>query len=162
MQTFSLAERPDLLGAFWSIPDDWPTFMLQDPTSDRAYEAAVTGFPQLHLVVMDGDVAVARLHAVPFSASVDSLPPRGWDWALQRAEWPVLTARRGMCFPQPLFLRCKDGSCRRILKLQPAAHPVGNLRQTPVLSAPEYPQSLRDPQSNKSEPPRPPPCWLQQ
>lgn len=87
MQTFSLAERPDLLGAFWSIPDDWPTFMLQDPTSDLAYEAAVTGFPQLHLVVMDGDVAVARLHAVPFSASVDSLPPRGWDWALQRAEW---------------------------------------------------------------------------
>ncbi|QBF47798.1 N-acetyltransferase [Janibacter limosus] len=89
VQTFSLAERPDLLDAFWSIPGDWPTFMLQDPISDRAYEAAVEGFPQLHLVVMDGDVAVARLHAVPLAASIDSLPPRGWDWALQRAEWLV-------------------------------------------------------------------------
>lgn len=93
MQTFSLAERPDLLDAFWSIPGDWPTFMLQDPTSDRAYEAAVEGFPQLHLVVMDGDVAVARLHAVPLAASIDTLPPRGWDWALQRAEW--LVAKEG-------------------------------------------------------------------
>ncbi|WP_338539249.1 N-acetyltransferase [Janibacter terrae] len=89
MRTHSLAERPDLVDAFWSIDDDWPTFMLQDPTSDRAYEAVVDGFPQLHLVVMDGDVAVARLHAVPFEADVHSLPPRGWDHALQRAEWMV-------------------------------------------------------------------------
>lgn len=87
MQTHSLAERPDLVDAFWSIEGDWPRFMLQDPTSDRAYEAAVTGFPQLHLVVMDGDRAVARLHAVPFGHAVDELPARGWDAAMQEAEW---------------------------------------------------------------------------
>lgn len=86
MRTHSLAERPDLVDAFWSIEGDWPTFMLEDPAADRAYDLAVEAFPELHLVVMDGDVAVARLHAVPLEASVDSLPPRGWDHALQRAE----------------------------------------------------------------------------
>lgn len=86
MKTFSLAERPDLVDAFWSIAGDWPTFMLQDPVADRAYEAVVAAFPGLHLVVMDGDVAVARLHAVPLESSVDELPERGWDHALQQAE----------------------------------------------------------------------------
>ncbi len=86
MQTHSLAERPDLVDAFWDIPGDWPTFMLQDPVSDTAYEAVVEGFPQLHLVVLDGQAPVARLHAVPFDGDVADLPPRGWDHALQRAE----------------------------------------------------------------------------
>ena len=94
MQTHSLAERPDLVDAFWSIAGDWPTFMLQDPVSDRAYEAVVTAFPELHLVVMDGEVAVARLHAVPFAGRADDLPPRGWDRALQRAEWMVAAGER--------------------------------------------------------------------
>ena len=87
METYSLAERPDLVSALWSIEGDWPEFMLHDPISDRAYESAVTGFPELHLVVMDGEVPAARLHAVPFVGSVEALPPRGWDHALQRAEW---------------------------------------------------------------------------
>lgn len=87
METHSLAERPDLVDAFWSIAGDWPTFMLQDPTSDRAYEAAVDAFPQLHLVVMEGDAAVARLHAVPFGHGLADLPARGWDAAMQEAEW---------------------------------------------------------------------------
>lgn len=87
MQTYSLAERPDLVDAFWSIEGDWPTFMLHDPVSDRTYERAVEGFPQLHLVVMDGDRAVARLHAMPLECPVDELPERGWDHVLQRAEW---------------------------------------------------------------------------
>lgn len=85
MQTHSLAERPDLVDAFWSIAGDWPTFMLQDPVADRAYEAVVAAFPELHLVVMDGDDAVARLHAVPLESSVDELPESGWDHALQQA-----------------------------------------------------------------------------
>lgn len=34
MDTHSLAERPDLVDAFWSVPGDWPTFMLQDQTSE--------------------------------------------------------------------------------------------------------------------------------
>src|SRR5699024_550278 len=87
MEIYSLAERPELVDAFLSIKGDWPEFMLHDPTSDRAYESAVAGFPELHLVVMDGDVAAARLHAVPFAGAVEALPPRGWGHALQRAEW---------------------------------------------------------------------------
>ena len=86
MQTHSLAERPDLVRAFWSIAGDWPAFMLEDPTSLFAYEVAVTAFPQLHLVVLDGDEPVARLHAVPLEADVADLPPRGWDHAMQYAE----------------------------------------------------------------------------
>lgn len=86
MQTFSLAERPDLVEAFWSIPGDWPAFMLEDPVADHAYEVAVAAFPELHLLVLDGDEPVARLHAVPFHGAVEDLPARGWDHALQRAE----------------------------------------------------------------------------
>lgn len=86
MQTYSLAERPDLVPAFWAIPGDWPTFMLEDPTALFAYEVAVDAFPQLHFVVLDGEQPVARLHAVPLVAQVDALPPRGWDHALQYAE----------------------------------------------------------------------------
>lgn len=86
METYSLAERPDLVSAFWSIEGDWPEFMLHDPISDRAYESVVTGFPELHLVVMDGATAAARLHAAPFVGSVEALPPRGWDHVLQQAE----------------------------------------------------------------------------
>lgn len=85
MQTYSLAERPELLDAFWSIKGDWPTFMLHDPF-DGAYEATVEAFPQLPLVVLDGDVPVARLHAVPLDATVEDLPSRGWDHVLQQAE----------------------------------------------------------------------------
>ncbi len=91
MQTYSLAERPDLVPAFWSIAGDWPAFMLEDPTSLFAYEVAVTDFPQLHLVVLDGDEPVARLHAVPLEADVADLPPRGWDHAMQYAERMVAT-----------------------------------------------------------------------
>lgn len=86
MQTHSLAERPDLLDALWAIPGDWPAFMLEDPTSLFAYEVAIEAFPQLHLVVLDGDEPVARLHAVPLEADVAHLPPRGWDHAIQYAE----------------------------------------------------------------------------
>ncbi len=85
MQTYSLAERPDLVDAFWSIEGDWPTFMLKDPF-DGAYEVTVEAFPQLPLVVLDGDEPVARLHAVPLAATVGDLPSRGWDHVMQEAE----------------------------------------------------------------------------
>lgn len=83
MRTYSLAERPDLVEAFWAIEGDWPEFMLHDPVADAVYEQAVTAFPELHLVVLDGKVPVARLHAVPFEADLTALPPRGWDHVLQ-------------------------------------------------------------------------------
>lgn len=162
MQTQSLAERPDLVDAFWSIAGDWPTFMLQDPVADRAYEAVVEVFPQLHLVVMDGDVAVARLHAVPLEADVDSLPPRGWDHALQRAEWmaakgesPDLTTisliearvavdRRGDGLSGPLLVEAK----RRYAELG-CLDLVGPVRPTrkslePRTPAGEYARRMRE------------------
>lgn len=36
MQTFSVAERPDLVDAFWAIPGDWPTRLFESPYTDHA------------------------------------------------------------------------------------------------------------------------------
>lgn len=94
--TYSLAERPDLRDAFWSIDGAWPRFMLQDPTSETAYAGAVEAYPELHLVVLDGALPVARLHAVPITwPGLDGLPARGWDWAMQTAEHRALTGDDG-------------------------------------------------------------------
>lgn len=84
LEVFSLADRPDLAAAFWSVEGDWPTFMLMDPVAHRRYEAAAELYPDLHLCgVLDGQV-VARLHSVPIDpAAIVDLPERGWDWALE-------------------------------------------------------------------------------
>lgn len=84
MRYYSLAERPDLVEAFWSIENDWPVFMGQDPVAATRYNRAVELFPDLHLVAMDGSKIVARVHAVPINwPGASQLPDRGWDWALE-------------------------------------------------------------------------------
>ncbi|WP_199539271.1 N-acetyltransferase [Desertihabitans brevis] len=81
----SLAERPELTDAFWSVPGDWPEFMLQDPVSATRYGDAVDRHPDLHLVLLEDDEPVGRLHAVPVRwPGPDALPVRGWDWALEQ------------------------------------------------------------------------------
>ena len=37
----TLADRPDLFDAMWSMPDSWPDFMLQDPVSSFYYRPDV-------------------------------------------------------------------------------------------------------------------------
>ena len=34
----TLAERPDLVEAMWSMPTTWPTFMQKDPVAGVFYE----------------------------------------------------------------------------------------------------------------------------
>lgn len=87
LQVFSLIERPDLVDAFWSVPGDWPEFMLHDPVADLFYGRAVEQFPDLHLLAVDGGDVVGRLHAVPVPWSgLHGLSARGWDWALSVAQ----------------------------------------------------------------------------
>jgi len=86
MQIFSLAERPDLAERLWDVGSDWPTFMLQDPVSATRYEPAIKLFPDLHLLALEDDHVIARVHAVPIRwPGADELPDRGWDWALESA-----------------------------------------------------------------------------
>jgi len=83
LRVLSLAERPDLVEAFWSVSGDWPEFMLHDPVADLFYGRAVEQFPDLHLLASDGDDVVGRLHAVPVPwMGLHGLSERGWDWAL--------------------------------------------------------------------------------
>jgi hypothetical protein len=83
----SLAERPDLVDAFWDVEGIWPVFMQQDPVGAVYYGQMPTVFPQYQHVMLDADGhVVARVNAVPFAwHGVDNLPARGWDAILETA-----------------------------------------------------------------------------
>jgi hypothetical protein len=83
----SLADRPDLVDAFWDVEGIWPVFMQQDPVSDLYYGRMPTVFPQYQHVMLDPDGhVVARVNAVPFAwEGVEHLPARGWDAILEKA-----------------------------------------------------------------------------
>lgn len=82
----TLAERPDLRGELWRMPDTWPAFVLEDPVGTSCYLRIATSFPEYVLVATDAsDRLVARAFGVPFVLGADgrgSLPDRGWDQAL--------------------------------------------------------------------------------
>lgn len=86
--TCTLAERPDLVEAMWSLPNTWPEFMQQDPIANLLFGRLPTVFPEFQLVALDADGAlIGKVHAVPFAweGTDDDLPDRGWDAVLQRA-----------------------------------------------------------------------------
>jgi len=95
MTTFvSLAERPDLVGAMWALPNPWPRFMLQDVVADFVYDQLPVRYPELQLLALDGERLLARVNAVPFvwSGRDEDLPETGWDHALGMAFRPGLPA----------------------------------------------------------------------
>lgn len=85
--TVTLAERPDLVDAMWSMASSWPHFMLQDPVSELWFRRIGDAFPEHQLVALDESGAiVARVNAVPLaSTSLDALPDRGWDAVVEQA-----------------------------------------------------------------------------
>lgn len=87
MEIVSLAERPDLVGAMWSLPNDWPAFMNSDPHGDIYYPLLPEVFPQWQLVALDSGQVVGKVHAVPFrwDGTDADLPDRGWGEVLERA-----------------------------------------------------------------------------
>jgi len=58
--TYSLAERPDLVDQFWGVGGDWPTFMLKDPVARTRYELATELFPDLHNQIGGVEVCTTR------------------------------------------------------------------------------------------------------
>ncbi|MEA2265904.1 MAG: hypothetical protein QOE27_1487 [Solirubrobacteraceae bacterium] len=84
----TLAERPDLIEAMWSMPNTWAPFMLQDPVGTRYFGQLPDRFPEFQVLALDraGSI-VGKVHSVPFSwtGSEDNLPERGWDGIIERA-----------------------------------------------------------------------------
>ncbi|MEM9520999.1 MAG: N-acetyltransferase [Actinomycetota bacterium] len=85
--TFStLADRPDLIGQVWAMPDQWDEFMDHDPIGESLFGPVVRSFRQLGVVATTGDdTIVGHGTAMAFRMDADgrrSLPDRGWDQAL--------------------------------------------------------------------------------
>lgn len=82
----TLAERPELTGAFWELRDNWPRYITEDRVSWFHYGAILTTFPEYVLVATDADgQLMARALSVPFKLDLDGrreLPSGGWDQAL--------------------------------------------------------------------------------
>ncbi|MEE1816593.1 N-acetyltransferase [Streptomyces sp. SP18ES09] len=92
----TLAARPELEGAMWSMKDLWPEFMMYDPVGWATMGRIAREFPEFVLVATDaaGDV-VARGFSVPFRLDVEGrreLPDRGWDEVLN---WAFSDLRHG-------------------------------------------------------------------
>ena len=80
-----MAERPDLTGELWGFGDGWPAFMLEDTVAGLMGPLAGR-YPQLQLLLLDGDRCIGKAHAVPvaWDGAEASLPDRGWDEMLIR------------------------------------------------------------------------------
>lgn len=84
----TLAERPDLVGAMWSMANDWPAFMRNDPVAGVFFVQLPDAFPEHQLLALDeGGSVVGKVNSVPFAWTGDDgdLPERGWDAILERA-----------------------------------------------------------------------------
>jgi hypothetical protein len=79
-----LADRPDLVEAFWDMPSSWPEFMRHDPIGGLFYSNIESRFAEYVLVGQDesGEV-VAQAHSIPFVLGDGDLPPNGWDFVIR-------------------------------------------------------------------------------
>lgn len=86
MDIFTLAERTDLVDAFWAMDSSWPEFMKQDPIGNLYYGLVESHFSEYVLVVLDDDSAVAaQAYSVPFPLDEGGeLPDDGWRGAIRR------------------------------------------------------------------------------
>lgn len=84
----SLATRPDLAAAQRELPTSWPPFMLEDPTASLL-NLLPSRYPELQLVLLDGDTPIAKAHAIAFywPGELAALPDTGWDWVIVRGVW---------------------------------------------------------------------------
>jgi GNAT superfamily N-acetyltransferase len=79
-----LADRPDLVGAMWDMPNSWPEFMRHDPIGGLFYSNVERRFADHVLVAQDeaGGVA-AQAFSVPFVLGGPDLPVNGWDFVIR-------------------------------------------------------------------------------
>ena len=86
MRYVTLADAPELRDLLWTFEGSWPEFMRQDPVGNRLYGEMVDRYPSLQGLLLDGDEAIAKSHAIGFvwSGELEDLPDRGWDAILER------------------------------------------------------------------------------
>lgn len=96
MEIVTLADRPDLADAHWSLTTGWPRFMLQDPIADLYY-SQLDVWSHHVLLALDHGALVARGLTVGFAMGSDigreDLPSDGWDGVV-RWSWLDLIAGR--------------------------------------------------------------------
>jgi GNAT superfamily N-acetyltransferase len=89
----ALADRPDLVDAFWDMEDSWPEFMKHDPMGGLYYGNLEARFADYVLVAQDADLeVVAAAYSLPFVLGRPDLPPNGWDSVIRSG---VLASIRG-------------------------------------------------------------------
>ena len=84
----TLAERPDLTGAMWSMPYPYAAFIEHDPVCNFFFARLPGAFAEHQLLALDEhDAIVGKVNSVPFAwAGIDDdLPARGVDAILERA-----------------------------------------------------------------------------
>lgn len=90
VSTCTLAERPDLIGRVWDMPDQWDEFIEHDPIGESLFGSVVRSYRQLGVVALDvDDQIVGHATAMAFRMDADGrrhLPDRGWDQALVWAQ----------------------------------------------------------------------------
>ncbi|WP_270255840.1 hypothetical protein [Kocuria marina] len=84
IQTFSLAQRPDLLPAFLDLYIPWPAFI--EPTR-LLVEWGIHAHAEHQLIVLDGDTPIARAASLPlhWDGEAQTLPRRGWDGVIEQS-----------------------------------------------------------------------------
>ena len=82
----TLADRPELIGRVWDMPDQWDEFMDHDPIGESLFGSVVKSYRNLAVAATDSnDEIVAHGTAMAFRLDHDGrrrLPDRGWDQAL--------------------------------------------------------------------------------
>lgn len=84
IQTFSLAQRPDLLPAFLDLDIPWPAFI--EPTR-LLVEWGIHAHAEHQLIMLDGDTPIARAASLPlhWDGEPQTLPRRGWDGVIEQS-----------------------------------------------------------------------------
>lgn len=92
----TLAERPELSGKIWDMPDSWPEFMDHDPVAWSMFAVVVSAHPDFAVVATDdatGEI-VGHGYSTPFSSKGrEEFPDTGWDQVLM---WANSDLRRGV------------------------------------------------------------------
>lgn len=93
----TLADRPELADAMWSMRDSWPVFAKKDPLASMYYNSHVINrLADFVLVGQDETGAiVAKAHSIPLHLpELGALPPDGWDGAIRRGVTTLLSGAR--------------------------------------------------------------------
>lgn len=78
----TVADRPDLTGRLYELPNVWPEFLGHDPVANAFLYRVAYDFPQHCVVATDGDRIVAHGRSIPFALDVPgrkALPDGGID-----------------------------------------------------------------------------------